>query len=201
MHDACSPISQIASKTTSQRLPKPYPPRICNQSWNWSRNKKVENALFAFPKILNMINPQTNTTKVVIRTLLPLKGICNPSKKISNISQPISPAKSIFQPNWAIFRGHYAPHGIHSSQMHSSIQYHNMYSSTIMQHNQSNIPVIMHPNNVFILWHLKMIPIFIWLCSTKVPFMSLCHTEFHKLGIYPEQIACFITNHANITLK
>ncbi len=26
-------------------------------------------------------------------------------------------------------------------------------------------------------------------------------SEFHKLGIYPEQIMCFITNHTNITLK
>ncbi len=56
-------------QTISQRLPQSYPPRICNQSWNQSRNKKVENALFAFWKFLNMINPQTNTIKVVIKTL------------------------------------------------------------------------------------------------------------------------------------
>ncbi len=61
------------------------------------------------------------------------------------------------------------------SQTHSTIQHPNLYSSTITQHNQRNIPVIMHPNNVFILQHLKMIPIFIWLCSTKIPFMLLCH--------------------------
>ncbi len=47
--------------------------------------------------------------------------------------------------------GHHAPHGMHSSKMHSSIQHPNMYCSTIIQHNQSNTPVIMHPKNVFIL--------------------------------------------------
>ncbi len=62
-------MSQIPSKTTSQRFPQSYPPRICNQSWNQSRNKKVENALFAFQNFLNTINPQTNTTKEVVNTL------------------------------------------------------------------------------------------------------------------------------------
>ncbi len=54
-------ISQNVSKTISQRMPQSYPPRICNQSWNWLRSKKVKN--------VNMIDPQTNTTKVVIAEL------------------------------------------------------------------------------------------------------------------------------------
>ncbi len=116
-----------------------------------------------------------------------------------NFSQPTSPSKSIFQPIWAIFRGHHTLHGMHWTQMHSTIQHPNMYSSTIMQHNQRNTPVIIHPNNVFILQHLKMIPTIIQPCSTKILFVSLCHIKFHKLGIYPEQITCSITNHPNIT--
>ncbi len=111
---------------------------------------------------------------------LPSKGICDPLKKLSNFSQPISPAKSIFQPIWAIFRGHHTPHGTHSSEMHSTIQYPNLHSSTIMQHNQRNTPVIMHPSNIFILQHLKLIPIFIQPCSTKIPFMSLCHIKISQ---------------------
>ena len=41
-------------QTISQRIPQSYPPRICNQSWNRLRNKKVENTLFAFRKFLNL---------------------------------------------------------------------------------------------------------------------------------------------------
>ena len=101
-------------------------------------------------------------------------------KIFSNFSQPIRSAKSIFQPIWAIFGGHHTLHGTHSSQTHSTIQHPNMYSSTIMQHNQRNTPVIMHPNNVFILWHLKMIQIFIWPYFMKIPFMSLCHIRISQ---------------------
>ncbi len=85
-----------------------------------------------------------------------------------------------FQPISAIFRGDHTLHGMHWNQMHSTIQHPNMYSLTIMQHNQRNTPVIMCPNNVFILQHLKMIPIFIWPCSTKIPFMSLCHIKISQ---------------------
>ncbi len=51
---------------------------------------------------------------------------------------------------------------------------------TIMQQNQRNTPVIMRPNNVFILQHLKMIPIFIQPCSMKIPFMLLCHIKISQ---------------------
>ncbi len=105
------------------------------------------------------------------------RNLWSVKKKNSNFSQPISPSKSIFQPIWAIFRGHHTLHRMHWTQTHSTIQHPNLYSLTIMQHNQRNTPVIMHPNNVFILWHLKMIPIFIWPCSTKIPLVLLCHIE------------------------
>ncbi len=62
-------ISFIASKTISQRLVSDFSRVWKMQGWNWSTNKKVENALFVFPKILNTIDLQTNTTKVVIKTL------------------------------------------------------------------------------------------------------------------------------------
>ncbi len=145
-----------------------------------------------------------NTTKVVVMTFpnYNKKDFVICQKKISNFSQPISPSKSIFQPIWAIFRGHHTLQGMHSSQKHSTIQQSNLYSSTIMQHNQRNTPVIMHPNNVSILWHLKMIPIFIWPCSMKIPFVLLCHSKmsqtwylsganhmlYHKSSIYHTEI-------------
>ena len=106
------------------------------------------------------------------------KGFCDPLNFFFNFSQPMSPSKSIFQPIWAIFRGHHTLHGMHLSHMHSSIQHPNMYSSTIMQHNQRSTPVIMHPNNVFILWHLKMIQIFIWPCFTKMPHWNFTNLVF-----------------------
>ncbi len=91
---------------------------------------------------------------------------------------------------------------MHLSQMHSFIQYPNMYSSIVIQLNQSNIPVIMHPDNVFILQHLKMILIFIWPCHMQSQLCRYATLEFHKLGIYPEQIAGFIKSFKYcITLK
>ena len=128
-----------------------------------------------FLKISNMIDLQTNTTQAVMFAYWPSKGIHDLSEKNFNFSHPNQTIKIHFQPICAIFRGHHTPHGTHSSQTHSSIQHPNMYSSSIMQHNQRNTPVIMRPNNVFILWHLKMIQIFIWPCFTKIPFVSLCH--------------------------
>ncbi len=133
-------------------------------------------ALFAFPKISNTIDPQTNTTKVIHMTLPNYykKGNWDLLKKILNFHNPTRSSKSIFHTIWAIFRGHHTLHGMHLSQTHSSIQHRNMYSSTNNQQNQTNTPVIMHPANVFILWYLKMIPIFIWPCSMEIPFVLLC---------------------------
>ncbi len=50
-----------------------------------------------------------------------------------------------------------------------------MYYSTFIQLYQSKTPVILHPNNVFTFWHLKMISIFIWPCYMQIPFVLLCH--------------------------
>ncbi len=88
-----------------------------------------------------------------------------------------------FQPIWAIFRCNHTPHRMHWTQMHSTIQHPNMYSLTIMQHNQRNTPVIMCPNNVLILQHLKMIPIFIWPCSMKIPFVLLYHIKISQTWV------------------
>ncbi len=72
---------------------------------------------------LNMIDLQMNMTKAVVKTLpnYHWKEFVIHQKKKFNFSQPISPSKSIFQPIWAIFRGHYTLHGMHLSQMHLSI--------------------------------------------------------------------------------
>ncbi len=128
-----------------------------------------------------MIDLQTNTTKAVVMSLP------NYHQKEFMIHQfffqfftPHQSIKIYFQPIWAIFRGHHALHAMHLSQTHSSIQHPNMYSSTIMQHDQRNIPVIMPPNNVFILWHLKIIQIFIWSSFTKIPFMLLYHIRISQ---------------------
>ena len=112
MHDACDLISQIVSKTKSQRFPQSYPPRICNQSWNRLRNKKVKNGHFAFLKVSNTKDPQTNTTKVVTMSFPSYhkKEFAMCWKKL-HFSLPISPSKSIFQTIWTIFRGHHTLHG------------------------------------------------------------------------------------------
>ncbi len=128
--------------------------------------KKVKNTLFAILKIVKMIELWTNITKVVTIALPNYNQIdfAVHGYKLSIFCQHNSPSKSIFHTIWTIFSGHHTQYGMHASQMHSSIQHPNIYSSTIVQHNQSNTPVIMHPDNVFILSHLKMIQIFIWPC-------------------------------------
>ena len=114
--------------------------------------KKSQMHFLQFRKELNTIDPQTNTTKSVVMTLLNYnqKDFILHWYKFFLFFTPFSPTQSIYQTFWAIFRGHHVPHGMHSSQMHLSIQHPNMYSSTIIQHNQSNTPVIiMHHDNVF----------------------------------------------------
>ncbi len=136
MCDTCDIIYQIASKITSQRLHFFTPPRICNQSWNCSRNKKLK----TIKRKLNMINPQTNTPIKVVMTLLnnlvKLKGFCSASIQILHFFHPISLVKSIFETISPIFRCH---HGIYLSQMPLSIQHPNTYCLTIVQHDQSRI--------------------------------------------------------------
>ncbi len=162
---------------------------------NWQEPKK----LFAFLKILNMINLQTNTTKLVIMTLSNYhqKEIMIHQKKIPTFLNPSlyqNPFFSPFEPSSEVIM-----HCMECTQVKCT---HPSNTPTCTLQLSSNITKVTHLSsyalNVFILQHLKMIP------DHAVQKSQLCHfatSEFHKLDIYPEQIACFITNHANITLK
>ncbi len=105
---------------------------------------------------------------------------------------------SICETFWTIFSGHHSPDGMYSSKMHSSIQHPNMYCLTFIQHNQSNTPIIMCPNNVYTSkWsHFS--------SDHAIHKYTLCcyaTSEFHKLGKKLEQITSFITNHSQTKLK
>ncbi len=154
-------------------------------------------------KKFNVIDLQMNTTKVVVMTLphYNMKDFAISWKFFSNFSQPISPSKSIFQPIWAIFRGHHTLHRIHWTQMHSTIQHPNIYSLTIMwQTKETHLSSCTQTKFSFddtSKWSQ--------FSSDHAPQKShLCwHAtlKFHKLSIYLEQIAYSITNHPNIILK
>ncbi len=69
MH-TCDLISQIASKTTSQKIALFIPSMFLQPKLTFvKKQKNVKNALFVILKKLNMIDLQMNTTKVVIMTL------------------------------------------------------------------------------------------------------------------------------------
>ncbi len=190
-------------KTTSQRFPQWYPPRICDQSWNWSRNKKVENILFAFQTFLNTIDLEMNITKEVINTLpnyhkkeFMIHWKKNPTSHNPSVHQ--NPFFSLFEPSLEVI-SHYM-------------------ECTWVKHTQpSNTPTctLQLSCNITKETHLSSCcqTMFSFFDTSKLSQFSSDHaprnshscryatSKFHKLSIYPEQIACSITNHPNITLK
>ena len=153
--------------------------------------------MFCNSEKLNTIDPQTHTTTTTKRILLCIDTnfalFSSYQSSTIHFSDLLNHLQRSSCTSWNALES--------NVQLYSSIQHPNMYSSPIIKYNQRNIPVIMCPDTVFILWHLKMTPIFIWQCHMQIPFMLLATLEFHKLGMYLKQIACFMTIHSNITLK
>ena len=136
----------------------------------------------------------------------PLKGICDPLKKISNLSQPISPSKSIFSP--------LEP----SSELITYRMEHTWVKCTHPSNTQictlqlsSNITKVMHLSSCALtLFSFHDTSKWSQFSSDHAPCKSYscCYamSKFHKPGIYPEQIACFIYHksckyHTKITFE
>ncbi len=154
-------------------------------------------------KTLNTVDPQTNTTKVVVMTLANChrKGICSLLKTIFNFSQPTSPSKSIFIP----------------FEPSSEVITHCIECTWVKCTHPSNTATctLQLSTNMTKVTHLSSCTLTMFLCQDTSKWSQFssehathksqsCHyatSEFHKLCIYLEQIAYFITNHSNITLK
>ncbi len=171
-------MSQIPSKTTSQKFLQSYPPSICHQSWNWSRNKKVENALFALQNFLNTIHPQMNTTKEVIDTLPNYHQeefmIC--WKKFPIFHNPSihqNPFFSPFEPSSEVITHHIECTRVKCTQPSNT--------PTCTLQLSCNITKETHLSSCAqTMFSFYDASIFIRLCSTKIPFMLLCHIKISQ---------------------
>ncbi len=149
-----------------------------------------------------VIDLQMNTTKVVVMTFPNSnKRILWSIEKNSNFSQPISPSKSIFSP----------------FEPSLEVITHHMECTQVKCTHPSNTPTctLQLSCNITKEMYLSSCTqtMFSFYDTSKWSQFSFDHAlwksqscryatlEFHKLGIYLEQIACFITNHAIIILK
>ncbi len=158
---------------------------------SYTRNFTV---LLWFWKKWNMINPQTNITKLVVMTLPnchwkdfvihqeTLPTFHNPSVHQNLFFSPFEPSSEVIT------------YCMECTQHSTPLQ----LSSNITK--ETHLPSC--AQTMFSFYNTSKWTLF---SSDHAPWKSYsCHfatPEFHKLGIYPEQIACFITNHVNITLK
>ncbi len=186
-----------------QKIVFSYPPTIRNQSWNQSTNKKVESALFVILKILNMINPHINTTIVVVITLLNYywKDFTLHWYKFSTFFNPSVHQNLFFRP--------FEP----SSEVLMHLMEHTQVKCTHLPNNptcalqlSSNITKVIHLSSYALKMyaHCNTLKWSQFLSDHATHKSQLSHyatLEFYKLGTNAEQIAYFITNHSNFTLK